>query len=218
MLNVQLRPESPADHQAVEALTRDAFWNHYVPGCDEHYLSHLLRSSPDFIPELDYVAVHGGQVVGNIMYTRAKIVLDRGGERPVLCFGPLAVAPACQRMGVGGQLIARTTALARELGHGAVLIFGDPDYYGRFGFVPAEQFSIGASQDTYAAALQALELRPGALSGCAGVFEESGAYQIDPAAAAAFDSRFPPREKLSGLPSQARFQEIAARTRPRIGR
>ena len=46
---IQLRPEHPADHRAVEELTRDAFWNFYSPGCVEHYLTHILRSSPDFV-------------------------------------------------------------------------------------------------------------------------------------------------------------------------
>ena len=124
MLPIELRPESPADFRAVEELTRNAFWNHHAPGCDEHYLAHILRESSDFVPELDYVAVHAGKVVGNIMYTRAKIVLDRGGEREVLCFGPLAVDPAFQGQGVGGALIERTKTLARELGYKAILIFG----------------------------------------------------------------------------------------------
>lgn len=216
MLSASLRPERPADFRAVEGLVRDAFWNHYAPGCDEHYLAHILRDSPDFVPELDYVALHNGQVVGSIMYTKARIVLDRGGEREVLCFGPLAVAPTFQGQGVGGQLIERTKTLARELGYEAILILGDPDYYSRFGFVPAEQYGIGTSRDVYIISLQALELRPGALAGCAGYFEESASFRMDPAKAEAFDAGFPPKEKQSGLPSQERFQRMTAQTKPRL--
>lgn len=216
MLPIELRPESPADFRAVEELTRNAFWNHHAPGCDEHYLAHILRESSDFVPELDYVAVHDGTVVGNIMYTRAKIVLDRGGEREVLCFGPLAVDPAFQGQGVGGALIERTKTLARELGYKAILIFGDPEYYSRFGFIPAEQYGVGTSWGVYIISLQALELQPGALEDCAGYFQESGDYQIDPEASAAFDKGFPPKEKVSGLPSQERFQWIIQQTKPRL--
>lgn len=215
MLSIDLRPETSADYRAVEELTRDAFWNFNAPGCDEHFLAHILRDSPDFVPELDCVAVHNGHVVGNIMYTRAKIVLDRGGEKEVLCFGPLAVAPAFQRQGVGGRLIEHTKALARALGYSAILILGDPDYYGRFGFVPAERYGIGTSWGVYIISLQAFELQPGALSDCAGYFEESGSFEMDEAEAAAFNAGFPPKEKLSGLPSQERFQWIIAQTRPR---
>ncbi len=216
MLPIELRPESPADFRAVEDLTRNAFWNHHAPGCDEHYLAHILRESSDFVPELDYVAVHDGKVVGNIMYTRAKIVLDRGGEREVLCFGPLAVDPAFQGQGVGGALIERTKTLAQELGYKAILIFGDPEYYSRFGFIPAERYGVGTSWGVYIISLQALELQPGALEDCAGYFQESGDYQIDPEASAAFDKGFPPKEKVSGLPSQERFQWIIQQTKPRL--
>lgn len=216
MLPIELRPEGPADFREVEELTRNAFWNHHAPGCDEHYLAHILRESSDFVPELDYVAVHDGKVVGNIMYTRAKIVLDRGGEREVLCFGPLAVDPAFQGRGVGGALIERTKTLARELGYKAILIFGDPEYYSRFGFVPAERYGVGTSWGVYIISLQALELQPGALEDCEGYFEESGDYQIDPEASAAFDKGFPPKEKVSGLPSQERFQWIIQQTKPRL--
>ena len=216
MLPIELRPEGPADFRAVEELTRNAFWNHHAPGCDEHYLAHILRESSDFVPELDYVAVHAGKVVGNIMYTRAKIVLDRGGEREVLCFGPLAVDPAFQGRGVGGALIERTKTLARELGYKAFLIFGDPEYYSRFGFVPAERYGVGTSWGVYIISLQALELQPGALEDCEGYFEESRDYQIDPEASAAFDKGFPPKEKVSGLPSQERFQWIIQQTKPRL--
>ena len=216
MLPIELRPEGPADFRAVEELTRNAFWNHHAPGCDEHYLAHILRESSDFVPELDYVAVHDGKVVGSIMYTRAKIVLDRGGEREVLCFGPLAVDPAFQGRGVGGALIERTKTLARELGYKAILIFGDPEYYSRFGFVPAERYGVGTSWGVYIISLQALELQPGALEDCEGYFEESGDYQIDPEASAAFDKGFPPKEKVSGLPSQERFQWIIQQTKPRL--
>ena len=39
-MEIELRPEEEKDHKTVENLTREAFWNHYVPGCDEHLLAH----------------------------------------------------------------------------------------------------------------------------------------------------------------------------------
>lgn len=55
MKNLMIRPETSADHAAVEALTREAFWNVYRPGCMEHYLLHRFRSDPAFIPELSLI-------------------------------------------------------------------------------------------------------------------------------------------------------------------
>ena len=63
MLNI--RNETPADYRSVEALTRRAFYNLYVPGCHEHYLVHVMRGHPDFVPELDFVLELDGEVYVN---------------------------------------------------------------------------------------------------------------------------------------------------------
>ena len=210
-----LRRERPADYRAVEVLTREAFWNVNRPGCDEHYLAHILRESDAFLPALDYVAVVDGTIVGNIMYATSSVVLDAGGTLPVITFGPVSVLPEFQRQGVGKRMIRHTRMLARRMGYSAILIYGDPAYYGRLGFEPAEQFRIGGEDNRYRDALQVFELMPGALDLAAGRFLEDSIYHIDAAAAEAFDSSFPQKEKLSGTPSQLRFRKIVARNHPR---
>jgi putative acetyltransferase len=74
-MDLLIRNESPEDYRQVEELTREAFWNLFVPGCDEHYLVHIMRSHPDYLPKLDLVAVWEKRIVGNIMY--AKIPLNK---------------------------------------------------------------------------------------------------------------------------------------------
>lgn len=212
---VRLQPEAEGHYRQVEELIREAFWNYHTPGCCEHYLAHILRGCDAFLRELDMVAVQGGVVLGSIMYTKAAVKLDVGGELPVLTFGPLAVRPDCQSQGVGGALIRHTTALARVLGHRAILIYGDPEYYGRFGFVPAEQFGIGTHEDKYAAALQALELVPGALKEAEGRFFESPIFQVEEAAAREYDRHFEPKQKKSGLGTQLRFEQLVRQQKPR---
>lgn len=71
--NLIIRNEEKRDWATVETITRQAFYNVYVPGCMEHYLVHIMRNHEDFIPELDFVLELNGQVIGNIMYTRAKL-------------------------------------------------------------------------------------------------------------------------------------------------
>ena len=69
--DIIIRLETEKDFREVEALTREAFWNVYKPGADEHYFVHTMRSHPDFIPALAFVAEKGGKIIGNIMYTKA---------------------------------------------------------------------------------------------------------------------------------------------------
>lgn len=207
---IALRTEQPADHAQTEHVTREAFWNYYVPGCNEHYLLHIMRGSTSFIPELDVVAVHGSRIVGNIVYATSVIRTDGGKEYEVLSMGPIAVLPEYQRRGIGRRMIDYTRARAREMGFRAILLYGDPDYYSRCGFVPAEMLGIRTADDMYAAALQTCELQRNSLSGLKGRYVEADVYHMDEKSAAEFDRHFPAKKRLSGTPSQQRFQQIAA--------
>ena len=210
-----LRNETSSDERTVEDLTREAFWNQYAPACNEHYLLHVMRGAGEFIPELNVVAEVDGKIVGNIVYTKAAVVGDNGQSWDVISFGPIAVLPEFQGRGIGRKLVEHTRQLAQALGYRAILIYGDPDLYSKFGFVQAEEFGIGTPDNMYAAALQACELYPGALAGCEGRFFEPPIFDIDPQAAEEFDRGFPAKERKSGLATQARFQETIRMRKPR---
>lgn len=149
-VELKLRTEQPADYRETENVTREAFWNLYSPGCCEHYLLHVMRDSPAFVPELDLVAERDGRIVGNVVSLRAVLHGDDGTDCEVLSLGPISVLPECQRQGIGGRLISRTRELARELGFRALLLCGDPDYYLYQGFVPAEMLGIRTADNMYA--------------------------------------------------------------------
>lgn len=206
-MDLIMRNETEADYRQVEALTREAFWNVYVPGCEEHYLAHVIRGTKEFIPELDVVAELDGCIVGNIMYAESSIVSEQGETYPVITFGPLSVLPSCQKSGVGRKLIEYTKEKAAQMGFLAIVICGDPAYYSRFGFTAAEEYGIRNGEGFYAAALQICELRPGAMDGICGRFEEGEAYQMDSLLAEEFDKTFPPREKGTSV-TQNRFREL----------
>lgn len=213
--SVKLRQEKPSDYRAVEELTREAFWNNHVPGCDEHYLVHVVRDSEDFIRELDIVAVDNDKIIGSIIYTKGKILKDNGEEKEVICFGPISVLPEYQGKGIGKLLIENTKRLAKELGYTAIMIYGDPDYYSKVGFKPAEEFKIGTPDNMYAVALQGFELIEGALSNCSGRFLESSVFAIDGAKAAEYDKSFSTKELRENLPNQRRFLQLVNMRIPR---
>ena len=211
-MRFDIRREAEEDFRAVEELTREAFWNLNSPGCEEHYLVHILRSHADFLPELDLVATHGAEIAASILYSRSRVE-----DVPTVTFGPLSVLPAYQRMGAGSALVRHTLSLCRERGERAIVIYGDPAYYARFGFRPAEEFDICTADGMYAAALQVLELWPDSMEGVHGRFFESPAFEVDVRAAEAFDKDFPRRPKRE-TPTQRHFQALAAMRRPRLHR
>jgi len=57
-------------------------------------------------------------LVGNIMYSRARVI-GEGGTWDVLTIGPLSVLPSRQGAGVGAALMRHTFAEAVRLGHRA---------------------------------------------------------------------------------------------------
>lgn len=172
---VVIRPEQPEDEAAVEQMVQRAFWNKFRPGCTEHWLVHQLRRHPDYLPHLSRVALVDGQIAGCIMYARAALQTEKDVV-PVLTFGPLCVDPALQGCGVGGLLLDQTLALARQDEWPGVIIFGEPEYYPRHGFVPCDRFGIATAEGENFDPFMGLELMPGALQGIGGRFVESPVY------------------------------------------
>ena len=204
MQQYEIRPEKPEEWREVEALTREAFWNVYRPGCMEHYILHRFRSRPDFIPSLSLVLEAQGRIVAHIMYCRAGIACDDGRKIPLVCFGPVSVLPAWQRQGYGSALIRDSLERAGKLGFGAVAITGDPCYYARFGFVDARSLGVyygDMPRGEETPFFMLMQLKPGWLDGVTGVYHESDGYQYRDEDVEAFDAGFPPREKQK-LPGQ----------------
>ena len=214
MENITIRRETPADFRAVEELTREAFWNVYVPGASEHYYVHTMRSHPDFIPELAFVLELNGtspdepaQIIGNIMYTKAWLEDSEGNRKEILSFGPLCVSPKYQRRKLGKLLIEHSFEAARKMGYDVNINFGNPGNYVSRGFVSCKKKNVSfVVEGNFPTALLVAELVPGALDGKAWMYIPSTAADCcdDTDAVEAFDATFPPKEK-KWMPSQEEF-------------
>lgn len=202
MLNI--RNEREADYKIVEDITRKAFYNVYVPGCMEHYLVHIMREHEDFIPELDFVIELDRQIVGNIMYTKAKLTDEKGMEKEILTFGPVSVLPEYQRNGYGKMLIEHSLKHAAELGYEAVVIMGSPANYVSSGFQCCKKYNICVEKDKYPAAMLVKELKTGALDGRLWFYSDSSVMNVDEKEAQAFDESLEKMEK-KWMPSQEAF-------------
>ncbi len=208
-MNINIKREQPEDYRIVEEVTREAFWNLNIPGCDEHYLAHVLRSHPDFISELDLVAEVDGRIIGNIMYTRSYVLDDDGSRIDTLTFGPVCVLPEFQMMGVGASLIRRSFELAKKMGERTVIIYGLPANYCKHGFVNSKDLNISNSEGRFPFGQLARELEKGVFDGRRYRFFLSPAFNTKPEDAEEFDKGFPPKEKKTE-PTQVEFS-IAVR-------
>ncbi len=193
-MDLILRATRKEEYRATENVNREAFWDLFRPGCEEHLMVHQIRNSPDYLPDLDYVALEDDQIIGHILYSKSRVI-GESGEQELICFGPVGVLPAYQNRGVGGQLIRETLKIAKNKGYRGVGILGHPAYYHRFGFVNAEKFGITTADGSNFEAFMMLELIPGSLDGIKGKYYESSGFEIDQNALELFDREFPPKEK-----------------------
>jgi predicted N-acetyltransferase YhbS len=194
-LDFTIRKEKKTDYRITEEITREAFWNLYVPGCDEHYLVHILRNHPDFIQEMDYVAEVDKRIVGNIMYTKSYVLDENNNRLDTLTFGPLCVLPQYQRQGIGTSLINYTKEIALKNKSKAIIILGHPHNYCKHGFKNSIDYQISNSEGMYPYGQLVLELEKGVFEGRKWKFYCSDAFNIDEKSVVEFDNRFPKKNK-----------------------
>lgn len=199
-----IRREWEEDYRETENLVRESFWNVYRPGCSEHYVIHVLRDDPAFIPELDLVMEQSGRLIGQNMFMKTVINADDGRDIQVLTMGPIGILPEKKRQGYGKKLLDYSLEKAKAMGFGAVLFEGNIAFYGKCGFDYARKFGIryhdlpeGADDSFFLCH----ELIPGYLNDITGVYQTPKGYYVKDADVEAFDAAFPPKVKLK-LPGQ----------------
>ncbi len=163
-----IRPENEADFPVIYDLVETAFKTAKVSNSDEQNFVNRLRASEHYIPELALVAEDKEKLIGHVMLTRMQIETERG-PYSLLLLGPLAVVLECRGQKVGARLVDEVCSRARKMGHTAIVLVGDPDYYQRFGFRPSIDFGIENANEIPSQYVMALELTADALKGIKGV-------------------------------------------------
>ena len=205
-MNLSVEHIRTSDYYEIEYLAKRAFWNLYMPGCDEHYLVHRIFHDSNYIPSLSLVAKFDDKIVGFILYTKCHLETEKGNV-DVLTFGPLCVDPEYQRKGIGKTLLLESIKLAKLTEYPAILICGVPEYYPKFGFKQAKDFGVTMPDGSTFDAFMCYELKEGSIMG--GKFYEPECLECDIhdekyiAELEEFDSQFPYMEKKI-LPGQWR--------------
>jgi predicted N-acetyltransferase YhbS len=194
-MEMNIRLETENDYRKVEELTREAFWNLYTPGCDEHYLCHILRDHKDFIKELDYVAEINGTVIASSMYTHSVLLSDDQQKVPIVSFGPLCVHPEYQRKGIGTALIEKTKIVVKKRNVPAIVIYGDPHNYCKHGFKNGIDHQVSNMDGEYPLGLLVLELQPGFFGCKKWKAKQSDVFTFAQEEVLEFDKKFKEKEK-----------------------
>jgi predicted N-acetyltransferase YhbS len=123
----EIRPLNQIAAADVESLLDVAF------GADRHgRTAYKLRAGTVAIPSLSFAAVGGGQLIGSLQSWPVRLETPSGESAPLTLVGPVAVSPALQRGGIGRMLMTHMLAVADAGAADALMMIGDPEYYGRF--------------------------------------------------------------------------------------
>lgn len=134
---ITLRTAEPEDRPAILEVVRAAFDND-----EEVELVQSIWAAPEYLADLEIVAEHEGRILGHVLHSTGYI-----GTHQLVALAPLAVHPDHQLRGIGSALMKEAIARADREGHPAIVLLGNPAFYGRFGFEPARSLGIHTDMD-----------------------------------------------------------------------
>lgn len=163
--DLQIRPESPLDEDAIERLHDRAFG----PGRYARTAFRLREAAEPAGSRAASSRFSFSALVGTILVGSVRLTPVRAGEMPALILGPLTVDPSFEGIGIGAALVRRAMDAAREAGETLILLVGDEPYYKRFGFrvIPPGQLALPGPVNPQR--LLAAELAEGALAEAKGM-------------------------------------------------
>ncbi len=117
-------------------------------GPEEDLLPLVRGLLNDTLVAISLVGTIDARIVGHAIFTKCGVV---GNGINTALLGPLAVAPAWQKQGIGSAIVRAGLRRLADEGVNRVFVLGDPAYYGRFGFLPESliepPFSLPAEYD-----------------------------------------------------------------------
>lgn len=134
-----VRQEQPDDIGAVRVVNETAFGQ----PTEAVIVDSIRAACPDTV---SLVAVDADRVVGHIFFSPV-VVSAAGGTVQGMGLAPMAVVPESQRQGIGSLLVHAGINAMRERGCPFIIVLGHPEYYPRFGFVPASQHGLSCQWD-----------------------------------------------------------------------
>ncbi len=125
---ISIIPLSQINAPQVEALLDLAF------GADRRArTAYKMREGTRAIELLSFAAVNdAGVLLGTLQSWPVALLDDEGKRTPLTLVGPVAVSPDLQRGGIGKLLMKALIEAAETHEHDALMMIGDPEYYGRF--------------------------------------------------------------------------------------
>jgi len=177
--DITIRPEHPSEFEEIRELVRRTFAEHtgYSDGSSETALIDEIRRSPFYKPELSFVALLNGKIVGHFMLSDFSLSpTPQGGYDPnaktdLLMLAPVSVHADYFRQGIGETMLRKGLEIAKSLDYKGINVEGDYHFYNRFGFITSTEYNIHATSGIplhEPRCMMVQECRPGSLDGTSG--------------------------------------------------
>ncbi len=167
---MDIRTEKPEDIEAVREVNIAAFGRKTEANLVDRLRGISSTSS--------FVAVESDRIVGHLFFSPVAVAGKCSSNLSILGLAPVAILPDYQRQGIGTLLIREGLKECVRSGFGAVVVLGHPNFYPRFGFIPASRKSLGCEYDVPDEAFMVLELEIGALQDCSGTVKYRSEFRI----------------------------------------
>lgn len=148
--DIVIRPETPRDYKDIVSLVLRSFreGTDHSDGTDVVALIEEIRNSRYYIPELSFVAVLNGRIVGHFLFSHFPLSpMESGGHSEeghseIVMLAPVAVHADYFRQGIGSAMLSMGIQKVKERGYRGITVEGDYHFYNRIGFKTSSEFGI----------------------------------------------------------------------------
>ena len=146
--DITIRPETRKDYKDIVSLVLRSFreGTDYSDGPDVVALIEEIRVSPNYIPELSFVAELDGKIVGHFLFSHFPLSkTPEGGHidtQDIVMLAPVSVHADYLHQHIGSTMLTLGIERVRQAGFRGITVEGNFNFYNRVGFETSSKYRI----------------------------------------------------------------------------
>lgn len=137
-----IRNVKESDFEEIYSFVKTAFETAKNSTGNEREFVCEIRNRDTYVPECEFIAEKDGKIIGHVILSKLDVETDDGGVFHGVRVEQIVVAEDERDNRLGGMLICNACMMAAELGYPGAFVVGDPEYFGKFGFIETAEYDI----------------------------------------------------------------------------